>query len=32
MKGKLKYLLTAIIVLIAAAVFALKYWDYITNP
>ena len=32
MHGKLKYLLTAIIVLIAAAVFALKYWDYITNP
>ena len=32
MKGKLKYLLTAIIVLIAAAVFALKYWDYVTNP
>jgi len=32
MKGKLKYLFTAIIVLIAAAVFALKYWDYITNP
>ena len=32
MKGKLKYFLTGIIVLIAAAVFALKYWDYVTNP
>ncbi len=32
MKGKLKYLLTTTIVLIAAAVFVLKYWDYITNP
>jgi multidrug resistance efflux pump len=32
MKGKLKYLLTGIIVLIAAIVGALKYWDYITNP
>jgi multidrug resistance efflux pump len=32
MKGKLKYVLTAIIVLIAAAVFASKYWVYITNP
>jgi multidrug resistance efflux pump len=32
MHGKLKYLLTALIVLIAAAVFALRYWDYITNP
>ena len=32
MHGKLKYLSTGIIVLIAAAVFALKYWDYITNP
>ena len=32
MKGKLKYLSTGAIVLIAAAVFALKYWDYITNP
>jgi len=32
MKGKLKYLFTVIIVLIAAIVVALKYWDYITNP
>ena len=32
MKGKLKYLLTSIIVLIAVVVIALKYWDYITNP
>jgi multidrug resistance efflux pump len=32
MHGKLKYLLTGLIVLIAAAVFAFKYWDYITNP
>jgi multidrug resistance efflux pump len=32
MQGKMKYLLTGIVVLIAAAVFALKYWAYITNP
>ena len=32
MVGKLKYLLTMIVVLIAATVFALKYWDYVTNP
>jgi len=32
MKGKLKYLLTSIIVLIAVVVIVLKYWDYITNP
>ena len=32
MHGIQKYLLTGIIVLIAAAVFAFKYWDYITNP
>jgi multidrug resistance efflux pump len=32
MKGKLKYLTTGTIVLIAVAVVALKYWDYITNP
>jgi multidrug resistance efflux pump len=32
MKGKLKYLFTVIIVLIAAIVVALKYWDYIANP
>ena len=32
MHGITKYLLTGLIVLIAAAVFALKYWAYITNP
>ena len=32
MHGKLKYLTTGLIVLIAVAVFALKYWDYVTNP
>ncbi len=32
MKGKLKYFVTSIIVLIAVVVIALKYWDYITNP
>jgi len=32
MHGITKYLLTGLIVLIAAAVFALKYWGYITNP
>jgi len=32
MKGKLKYLLTSIIVLIAVLVVAIKYRDYITNP
>ena len=32
MKGKLKYLLTGLIVLIAVIVVALKYWDYVTNP
>ena len=32
MGGKLKYVTTAIVVLIAVAVVALKYWDYITNP
>ncbi len=32
MKGKLKYLTTGAIVLIAAAAFAFKYWDYVTNP
>jgi multidrug resistance efflux pump len=32
MRRILKYLLTGLIVLIAAAVFALKYWDYIANP
>jgi multidrug resistance efflux pump len=32
MKTYLKYLLTAAVVLIAAVVFAFKYWDYVTNP
>ena len=32
MKGKLKYLTTGAVVLIAAAVCAYKYWTYITNP
>ena len=32
MLGKLKYLLTGIIVLIAVIVVAIKYWDYVTNP
>ena len=32
MRGVLKYLLTGLIVLIAAVVFTLKYWDYVTNP
>ena len=32
MGGKLKYLLTGIMVLIAVIVVAIKYWDYITNP
>jgi len=32
MKGKLKYLLTGTIVLIAVFVVAIKYWDYVTNP
>jgi multidrug resistance efflux pump len=32
MKGKLKYLLTSAIVLIAVLVIAIKYWDYVTNP
>jgi len=32
MKGKLKYLTTGLIVLIAAAVVAWKYWGYVTNP
>jgi multidrug resistance efflux pump len=32
MQGKMKYLLTGIVVLIAAAVCAYKYWAYITNP
>ena len=32
MKGKLKYLISGIIVLVAIGVFAIKYWDYVTNP
>ena len=32
MKGKLKYLLTGAIVLIAVLVIVIKYWGYITNP
>jgi len=32
MGGKLKYLTTGTIVLIAVFVVAIKYWDYITNP
>jgi len=32
MKRLLKYLFTGIVVLVAVAVFALKYWDYVTNP
>jgi multidrug resistance efflux pump len=32
MKGKLKYLLSGIIVLVAAGVFVAMYWDYVTNP
>jgi multidrug resistance efflux pump len=32
MHGKLKYLLTGIVVLIAVLVIAFKYWDYVTNP
>ncbi len=32
MHGKLKYLLTLIVVLIAGAVFASKYSDYLSNP
>ena len=32
MRRILKYLSTGLIVLIAVAVFALKYWDFVTNP
>jgi len=32
MKGKLKYFLTGIVVLIAVFVVAIKYWVYVTNP
>ncbi|MGD9058459.1 MAG: HlyD family secretion protein [Desulfobacterales bacterium] len=32
MKGKLKYLLTGLIVAVAVILVLLKYWDYVTNP
>ena len=32
MQGKIKYISTGAVVLIAAAVFLFKYWDYVTNP
>lgn len=32
MRGLLKISLTAIVVLVAAAAVAYKYWDYVTNP
>jgi multidrug resistance efflux pump len=32
MSGILKVLLTGVVVLVAAAAVALKYWDYLTNP
>ncbi len=32
MRGTLKILSTAIVVLVAAGAIAFKYWDYITNP
>ena len=32
MKGKMKYLLTAAVVAVAAIVVLLKYWDYVVNP
>jgi len=32
MAGKLKYLLTTIVVLIAVLIVVLKYRDYIANP
>jgi multidrug resistance efflux pump len=32
MKGKLKYLLTVVIVAVAVIVVLFKYWDYATNP
>jgi multidrug resistance efflux pump len=32
MHGKLKYLLSGIIVLVAVGVFVAMYWDYVTNP
>jgi multidrug resistance efflux pump len=32
MHGKLKVVLTGSIVLMAVAVFAYRYWDYVTNP
>jgi multidrug resistance efflux pump len=32
MKGKLKYLLTGLIVAVAVIVVLFKYWDYVVNP
>ncbi len=32
MRDKIKYISTGAVVLIAAAVLGLKYWDYVTNP
>ena len=32
MKGKLKYLLTGVVVVIAVFVIVVKYWNYVTNP
>jgi multidrug resistance efflux pump len=32
MKGKMKYLLTGVIVAVAVIVVLFKYWDYVTNP
>jgi multidrug resistance efflux pump len=32
MKGKIKYLLTGLIIAIAVILVLLKYWDYVTNP
>ena len=32
MRDKIKYITTGAVVLVAAAVFAFKYWDYVTNP
>jgi multidrug resistance efflux pump len=32
MRGTLKILTTGVIVLVAAAAVAYKYWDYMTNP
>ncbi len=32
MRDRIKYISTGAVVLIAAAVLGLKYWDYVTNP